>query len=280
MTQEWTLDHAAWLLKLVCSQKIDAQQIEALQLRSSIVQQVSKAVAEKHLRSPKLAPICLALLAVGDQTALKLLENIEKDNPNARVQGVAAVAIAYLLSGLGDEPAIIRRRLTLIRKAIIESNDVSIDGVSVKQLAADQLYVIQHLAKGRQAPELAGVDHAGTSRKLSLLKGKVIILLFWSETMGDAAHFLEMTRALKAKYLGKNCEILGVYQGAIPLLRALHAEQLATWANLTDPSGSLSKEYRISHWPTAYVIDAKGAIQYYGNPGTFVELTADALLTP
>ncbi len=280
LSQEWTLEHAAWLIKLVCSQKIDPQQAEALQLRATIIQQISKAVSEKHLRSSKLAPICLALLAVGDQSTLKLLEQIEKENPSGRVQGVAAIAIAYVLSGLGDETPIMRRRLTLIRKAIIESNDLTIDGVSVQQLASDQLYVIQHLAKGRQAPELTGVDEAGVTRKLSNLKGKVVILLFWSDSMGDATHFLEMTRQLKAKYVGKNCEILGVYQGSTPFLRTLHAEQIATWTNLTDPKGSLASAYRISQWPTAYVIDAKGSIQYSGNPGSFVELTADALLAP
>jgi peroxiredoxin len=280
MTQEWTLEHAAWLIKLVCSEKIEPQQVESLQMRATIIQQISKVVADKHLRSSKLAPICLALLAVGDQTTLKLLEKIEKDNPSGRVQGVAAIAIAYVLRGLGDEPALIRRRLTLIRKAVIESNDVTIDGVSVQQLASDQLYFIQNLAKGMQAPELSGLDQAGATRKLSLLKGKVVILLFWSDTMSEATHFLEMTRQLKAKYVGKNCEILGVYQGAIPLLRTLHTEQIATWTNITDPKGSLSKDYRISQWPTAYVIDAKGSIQYSGNPGSFVELTADALLAP
>jgi hypothetical protein len=96
--------------------------------------------------------------------------------------------------------------------------------------------------------------------------------------MGDATQFLEMSRQLKSKYVGSNCEILGVYQGSIPLLRKLHAEQIATWTNLTDPKGSLAKDYRISQLPTAYVIDANGLIQYSGALGSFVELTADALL--
>jgi hypothetical protein len=37
-------------------------------------------------------------------------------------------------------------------------------------------------------------------------------------------------------------------------------------------------EYRVGSWPLAYVLDGERKIHYAGAPGSFVELTAEALL--
>ena len=41
---------------------------------------------------------------------------------------------------------------------------------------------------------------------------------------------------------------------------------------------SLAKEYRVGSWPLVYVLDGERKIHYVGAPGSFVELTAEALL--
>lgn len=278
LAQEWTLDYSGWLLKLVCSQPIDPKRQDLLELRKSMIDQIIRSIDEKHFLSTKLAPICIGLVAVGDQPSLKLLEKIESKNANSRVQGVAAVCISHLLGNLSDSPEIMQKRLTLLRKSIIQSHDVVVDGVTMAKLAEDQLYVIQHLSKGRQAPEIVGVDQTGVTRKLSAYKGKVVMLLFWAETMHDPEKFIEISRALKSKYNPTQLEILGVFHGATASLRALHAENIVNWTNLTDVDGKLSQTYRISAHPMACVLDQKGAIQFIGSPGSFAELTADALL--
>jgi hypothetical protein len=40
----------------------------------------------------------------------------------------------------------------------------------------------------------------------------------------------------------------------------------------------LAAEYRISSWPVAMVLDRKRVIRFIGTPGSFVDLTVDALL--
>jgi hypothetical protein len=61
-------------------------------------------------------------------------------------------------------------------------------------------------------------------------------------------------------------------------LRSLQADNTVTWANFSDPENKLAKEYRVGSWPLAYVLDGERKIHYAGAPGSFVELTAEALL--
>jgi hypothetical protein len=59
----------------------------------------------------------------------------------------------------------------------------------------------------------------------------------------------------------------------------MEADGTVNWRNLSDPSRKLAGEYRVGSWPLAYVLDGERKIHYAGPQGSFVELTADALLT-
>jgi peroxiredoxin len=278
LAQDWTIEHAAWLLKLLCALPADGLDPNVKVMRKDAILQIINAVEKQHMRSAKLAPMCMGLLAVGDTVALKLLERIEKENPDRSVQGVAALAISILLQGLSEDAQVMRRRLTLIRKAIIESAHVEIDGISVAKLADDQLYVIRYLTKGRVAPDLEGVDITGMQGKLSDYTGKVIVLFFWSSASDDYERVLEIQRSLVKKMAGKPFVLIGITNDSLASLRTMQADGIITWRNFLDTKGELAKQYRIQSLPYCYVLDHERKIQYFGTPGSFVELTADALL--
>lgn len=278
LAQDWTIEPCAWLLKLINTFPADGITPETLEMRKEIILQILGAVEKQHLRSAKLAPMCLGLVAVRDSLALKLLERIEKENPDRSVQGVAALAIATLLQDLSEDPENMKRRLTLIRKAIIESAHVEIDGISVAKIADDQLYVIRYLTKNRVAPDLSGVDETGATGKLSEYAGKVVVLLFWNSAIPDYERVLEIQNKLVKKMEGKPFVLIGVTNDSLPSLRVMKAEGVITWRNFLDPKGELARQYRVQGLPFCYVLDHERKIQYVGNPGSFVELTADALL--
>lgn len=278
LEQEGSLETASWLLKLVRSLPAEDAAPESVALRTEVVQQILTVVEKQHLRSPRMAPMCMGLVAVGDMRSLKLLERIEKENPDRSVQGVAALGIAMLLENLSDDVTTMKRRLNLIRKAIIESAHVEIDGVTIAKLADDQLYVIRYLTKGREAPDLKGLDVAGAEFSLSELKGKVVVLLFWNTAVDDFERFLEMHQKLTKKMEGKSFALIGVTNDSTATLRLLQANGSLPWRNFCDAKGDLSKLYRVQSRPIAYVLDQNRVIQYIGNPGSFAELTADALL--
>jgi peroxiredoxin len=265
LAEEWTIEPAAWLVA------------SGPQLREP-VEAIRTALEKHHLGSAKIAPLVYALTAVPDPRTLAMLEKLASDSPHPAVRGTAALGTAQLLKALGDESEIMKRRLTLLRQAIIESVGVELGGRSVAKIAEDELFVIANLTKGRVAPEIAGTDVAGKPLKLSEARGKVVVLLFWATWNNEAEKTLELTRALAERMAGKKFEVIGVNGDEPATLREMHANKSVAWRNFSDVNGEIAATYRIREWPVAYVLDADGKIQFIGTPGTFVDLAVEALL--
>ncbi|MFT4176855.1 MAG: TlpA disulfide reductase family protein [Luteolibacter sp.] len=273
LDQEWALDHAAWFLEITSQPNSSPSQAFAKE-RNSIL----AAVESKHLQSNQLTRLCHALTFSPDPRSISLLDKIQTTNPDPKIQGIAALCYAISLKTLGDEPDIMRKRLTALRKAIIQSPDMEINGTPVLQIAEDELYLIRYLTKGRIAPDLQGTDSANRSLSLSSHAGKVIVLLFWNSNMPEGTHVVEITNRLVTKFRDKPFVVLGVNGDALETLRSLEGANTVTWRNFSDPSRQLTNEYRVAAVPFVYVLDGERKIHYAGAPGSFAELTAEALL--
>lgn len=278
LAEAWTLEPAAWLLrtsaKLVSRDEIG----NTKPLMAEAATKIREAVVKHHLANKNLGVICMAMVSMNDGGALPFLEKIEKESPDKKVQGVAALGAAMVLKNLSDEPEVVRRRLTMLRKAIIESSEVEINGVSVAKLAEDELYIIQYLSKGRQTPDLQGVGSGGQPMKLSDYSGKVLVLLFWRSEEGNNELLLEMVRSMRERFAGKPFEVVGVSRDPKEVLRSMQASGEIAWPNFSDPENKLGSEFRVAGWPLAYVLDGERRIHYVGAMGSFVELTAAAVL--
>lgn len=278
LDQDWTLEPAAWFLRttpglLATSANGTPQPIFAKENEA-----IRKAIESFHLNSLKLGPVCSALAITPDPRSLALLEKIQASHPDPKIQGTAALGAAMQLKSIGDDGEIMRKRLTYLRKAIIQSSDIEIDGTTVAKLAEDELYIIRYLTKGRVAPDLAGVDSANRPLSLEANKGKVIVLLFWNSNVADAQRVVAITNAMQTKFKDRPLAIIGVNNDPVEKLRALQADGTVPWTNFSDPENKLAKEYRVGSWPLVYVLDGQRKIHYAGAPGSFAELTAEALL--
>lgn len=279
LDQEWTLEPAAWFLQVAPGLREARADGSMAPVFATEIDQVLKAIETHHLKSPQLMPVCMALASTRDPRALDLLGKIQTTHPETKTQGVAALASALILKTLGDEPELMRKRLTLLRKAIIDSSEVDLGGITVAKLAEDELYIIRYLTKGRVAPDLSGIDSASRPLRLSDFSGKIIVLLFWNSTMDEAGRVIGITAEMKRKFQGRPLEVLGVNHDSLEKLRSLEAEGSVNWRNFSDPSNQLSREYRVANWPVVYVLDGERKIHYAGTPGSFAELTAEALLS-
>jgi peroxiredoxin len=279
LDQDWTLEPAAWFLRITPGLLAKDENGTPKPAFSKNCDAIRKAIETSHVKSPKLIPVCSALVASPDPRSLALLEKIQETNPDQKVQGVAALAAAMQLKNLGDNVEIMAKRLTYLRKAIIQSVDVEIDGTTVAKLAEDEIYIISYLTKGRVAPDLVGVDVANKAISLSTNKSKVILLLFWNSNVPDAKRVVEMTTALQTRFKGKPFAVIGVNNDPLEKLRVLQADGTVPWPNFTDPDNKLSQNYRVGTWPLVYVLDGERKIHYSGAPGSFAELTAEALLS-
>lgn len=278
LDKEWTLEPAAWFVRTAAGiTKTGEDGIVAPAFVPEITQ-VRAAVEKFHLKSPLLLPVCEALVASPDPHSMAILEKAAEENPDQKIQGVAALGCAILLKQLGDDPGIMKRRLSNLRKAIIQSADVKFGGSTVADVAKDELYVINNLTKGREAPDLTGMDSAGRSIRLSDFQGKVVYLLFWSSRMQERDRVLRMVAETKQRFAGKQVEVVGVNLDPIATLRAMEADGSVSWRNFSDATGALAARYRAASLPLVFVLDGERKVQYSGMPGSFADLTCDALL--
>ena len=278
LDQEWTLEPAAWFLSITPGLLAANENGSPTAIFTKENETIRKVLETQHLNSLKLIPVCAALAASSDPRSLAVLEKIQSANPDPKTQGVAALGAAMQLKTLGDDGEIMRKRLTYLRKAIIQSSDVEFGGVTVAKRAEDELYIIRFLTKGRVAPDLVGEDSAKRPLSLAANQGKVIILLFWNSNLPDAKRVIEITAATQLKFAGRPLVVIGVNNDPAEKLRSLQADNTVTWPNFSDPENKLAREYRVGSWPLVYVLDGERKIHYAGAPGSFVELTAEALL--
>ena len=279
LDEEWVLEPAAWFLRVTAGVLTTQADGSTSPVFTKETDAIRKAVESRHLKSLKLIPMCMALAAIQDPRALSLLEKIQTKHPDKKIQGVAALGAAMILKTIGDDPELSRKRLTYLRQAIIQSSDVDLGGTTVAKLAEDELYIIRFLSKGRIAPDLSGTDSASRPIKLTDFKGKVIVLLFWSSTMQEAQRVVQITAAMAKKFKDRPFVVIGVNQDHLEKLRALEADGTIPWRNFSDPSNKLTADYRVGSLPLVYVLDGERKIHYAGAVGSFVELTAEALLS-
>lgn len=281
LNEPWSLDPAAWFVGLTANLRSTQPDGNSPLTFASELNTLRETIEAKHMASPGLAPLCLALSTSEEPKSLTLLEKIQAQHADKKVQGVAALAIAMRLKTLGDDPAVMSKRISLLRKAIIESADSELNGTTVAKIAQDELYIIVNLAKGRVAPDLSGTDSGLRPMKLSDHKGKVIVLLFWNSSIENANAILQMATSLEKNFSGKPFVVIGVNNDPVETLREMQKQpDLVTFPNFSDPQNRLANDYRIGSWPLAYVLDAERKVAYAGPPSSFVGLTAAALLDP
>jgi peroxiredoxin len=278
LKENWTIPYAAFFLNLSRGLTLVNADGNTDAAFTEERKRVLDAFSENHSAKPGIAPFCISLAENGDPKSLPLLEKIITDNPEETTKGIAALGAAMLLKNLGEAPEIMQKRLTYLRQAVIMAADQKIGGMSVADIINEELYVISHLSKGRMAPDLSGADVSGRMIRLSELRGKTVILLFWDAKSPETDKLIGNTNQMTLKYTDKPVVILGITPESLDRIRELQADSSIRWNNLIDPTDKLAKEYRIAARPAALVIGSAGKIEYLGAPGSFAELTVDALL--
>lgn len=270
LKEAWTIPYAAYFLSITGGTTGPAFTEE----RKRILETFS----QHHTTKPGIAPFCIAVAENGDVKNLPLLEKITAENPEEATKGIAALSSSMLLKTLGDAPELMKKRLTYLRQAIIMAADQTVGEISVADIVTEELYLIRFLSKGRLAPDLSGTDVGGRTIKLSEMRGKTVILLFWDATSPETDRLITITNQMAVKYADKPVAILGITPEALGRIRELQADGSIKWNNLIDPTDKLAQEYRIGTRPAAFVISPAGKLEYIGSPGSFVELTVDAML--
>ena len=140
-----------------------------------------------------------------------------------------------------------------------------------------------NLAVGKSAPDIEGVDLEGKPLKLADYRGKVVVLVFWGSwcgpCMAEVPHERELVERLKDRpfaLLGVDCN-----EERIAGWKSAQDNKMTwpSWHDGAESNGPIATKYRVTGFPTVYVLDAKGIIRARKNVrGEALDRVVDSLL--
>ena len=161
-----------------------------------------------------------------------------------------ATQAVKLLAGYSDE--ITKRPLKSIDNARLSGSTTS---------PAAQL---RRFVPVRKAPPLNLKDIDGKQVSLASLDADFVLVNFWASWCPPCVEELSSLQRLQARFSPKKFRVISVDVGESPAEIRLFFKQLKVdlpvWL---DPDGETVKDWKISAFPTSYVVDTKGNM-YYG----------------
>ena len=122
---------------------------------------------------------------------------------------------------------------------------------------------------GKQAPEFAeGSWINSPALSLKALRGKVVVLEFWTFGCYNCRNTLPYVKQWYKKYAGPNFEIVGIHTPEFDREKVLknvqrEVERLGiTYPVVTDNDYQTWERYNQRYWPVVYVLDKQGVIRY------------------
>ena len=198
---------------------------------------------------------------------------MNKDNISAVLTGVADVALITGFAVYFNSPE-------LNQQSVRSINSNSNDGLSSVQLSTDK-------SQFKKAPEFGGISSYINSNgtKLSDLKGKVVLIDFWTYSCINCIRTLPYLVDWNQKYSDKGLVIVGIHSPEFEFEKGLdNVKQAVTrfgikYPVLLDNDHGTWNAFQNSYWPRKYLVDSEGFIRYdHIGEGGYVE-TENAIRT-
>lgn len=166
-------------------------------------------------------------------------------------------------------------KLKLIKPIVIILSILTLTFLFIKTATFNQIrdyYGPEAFVPEDEAPEL--INKTGkwinTEKELTLedLKGKVVLIEFWTFGCYNCTNTLPYLKSWYEKYKGVDFEIIGIHCPEFDNERNFDnvkssVEKLGIkYPVLTDNEFSIWKDYDVHAWPTIYLIDKNGEIRY------------------
>ncbi|MGR4929569.1 redoxin domain-containing protein [Bradyrhizobium sp. CAR08] len=136
--------------------------------------------------------------------------------------------------------------------------------------AAHAVPVVTAAASQDTAPDFAGINNWFNSKPLNIadLRGKVVLVDFWTYGCVNCVNTLPHVTDLYAKYKDKGLVVVGVHTPEFPFERSASNVQAAlkrhgiTYPVAQDNDSRTWNAYRNRYWPAQYIIDQDGKIVF------------------
>jgi thiol-disulfide isomerase/thioredoxin len=138
------------------------------------------------------------------------------------------------------------------------------------EVARDQTAPFTVAAVQGTAPDFIGISNWFNSKPLSMadLRGKVVLVDFWTYGCVNCVNTLPHVTELYAKYRNRGLVIVGVHTPEFPFERSASNVQAAlkrhgiTYPVAQDNNSQTWNAYRNQYWPAQYIVDQSGKIVF------------------
>ena len=282
-------DFAPRIIKLVEADPTDKMSFDMLTWALRALPQADPKVydllAEHWAKDAKIKPVCQFLIMNLQDSGTKLLRSVLNDNPDKEIKGLACFALAKMYAGKaerdkGDKKAADEAE-KLYERADKDFADVKIGpAMTIGDLSHGWLFERRHLQIGMAAPNIGSEDLEGKKVELKDYKGKVVVLDIWATWCPPCRAMIPHEREMVEKLKDKPFALISISadEKKDTLKEFLEKEKMP-WTHWWNGSqGGFLKEWNIQHYPTIYVIDAKGVIRYKELRGAELEEAVAKLL--
>lgn len=177
-----------------------------------------------------------------------------------------ALSAGEVKGDVGDGPRIFHYRTMYLSTA---GYDAATGRVTVKSHPASDYQELDP-RPGAEVPDFAFTDLEGRQRRFSELRGKVVLLDFWSTTCGPCILEMPALRKVQQEFGGRGFVILGMdVEDELEAQKQLVAEQGLDWIHSTSASVQdvILKRFGVTTFPTHILVDREGLIVSVGDPG-------------
>jgi thiol-disulfide isomerase/thioredoxin len=188
---------------------------------------------------------------------------MNKDNISALLTGVGVVALIVGFAIYFNNPELNKSTLGNSNGPIITSDPNSNQGISNVKLSIDK-------SQFKKAPEFSQITtYINTNEtRLSDLKGKVVLVDFWTYSCINCIRTLPYLVDWNQKYTDKGLVIVGIHSPEFEFEKNIdNVKQAVTrfgikYPVLLDNDHGTWNAFQNSYWPRKYLIDSEGYIRY------------------
>ncbi len=188
---------------------------------------------------------------------------MNKDNISALLTGVGVVALIVGFAIYFNNPGLNKSSLGNSNGQIMRSDGDSENSISNVKLTMDK-------SQFRKAPEFKGItSYINTNQtKLSDLKGKVVLVDFWTYSCINCIRTLPYLVDWNQKYSDKGLVIVGVHSPEFEFEKNIDNVKQAVarfgikYPVLLDNDHETWNAFQNSYWPRKYLVDSDGYIRY------------------
>lgn len=130
-----------------------------------------------------------------------------------------------------------------------------------------QMFMINHLMIGREAPNITGKDPYGARMELTDYRGKVTLLVFSGDWCGPCRGEYPFQRFMLEYFKDEPFDIVSVNSDPLKVAKVYKKENGLNYRSFWDgptTKGPIATKWSVTGWPTIYILDHKGIIRAKG----------------